>query len=388
MDPATHIAHLRGRRGAAARRVPRGTRTPPVATCPPWDRAALLHHVAGAHSWHRGAGRARPERAGALQAEPAGPGGRRPAGLVRRQRARPGRRARRRWTPTRTWPTWAGDRPGIVLPAPHGPGDRRAPLGRASAVRSTPTLAVDGIDEHLGLFAPARPGRQPCRGTARSTSTPPTSTASGSSTLGPSGISFEHGHAKGDVALRGTAERPAAVAWNRVPVDDRFEVFGDRDLLDVWRTAVRDLDALRDRRRRAGCRCSDAPASGAWSTVLVLLDELLQAGVVDRVERAAGEPTRWRRPPRRRRARRRARRGLRRSSRARSWMHLDVRGRRGRASRRATRRRARGRGRRSRPGPARRRTRSSTRPGRACLRPADAARSRPRRRLRCAPGRE
>ena len=46
-------------------------------------------------------------------------------------------------------------------------------------------------------------------------------------TLGPDGISFEHGHAKGDVALRGTASDLLLWAWNRVPVDDRFEVFGD-----------------------------------------------------------------------------------------------------------------------------------------------------------------
>ena len=57
-------------------------------------------------------------------------------------------------------------------------------------------------------------------------------------TLGPGGISHEHGHAKGDVALRGTASDLLLWCWNRVPVDDRFEVFGDATLLEAWRTAV------------------------------------------------------------------------------------------------------------------------------------------------------
>jgi hypothetical protein len=56
--------------------------------------------------------------------------------------------------------------------------------------------------------------------------------------LAADGITFEHGHAKGDVALRGTASDLYLWCWNRVPVDDRFEVFGDAGLLDVWRTAV------------------------------------------------------------------------------------------------------------------------------------------------------
>ena len=53
------------------------------------------------------------------------------------------------------------------------------------------------------------------------------------------GVSFEHGHAKGDVALRGTASDLLLWAWNRVPVDECFEVFGDRAPLEAWREAVR-----------------------------------------------------------------------------------------------------------------------------------------------------
>ena len=57
--------------------------------------------------------------------------------------------------------------------------------------------------------------------------------------LAPEGITFERGHAKGDVALRGAAGGPAAVVRGTAcPVDDRFEVFGDAALLDAWRTVV------------------------------------------------------------------------------------------------------------------------------------------------------
>jgi hypothetical protein len=56
-------------------------------------------------------------------------------------------------------------------------------------------------------------------------------------TLGADGVAVEHVHAKGDVAVRGTASDLLLLLWNRVPAD-RFEVFGDRGLLDRWRDAV------------------------------------------------------------------------------------------------------------------------------------------------------
>jgi hypothetical protein len=56
--------------------------------------------------------------------------------------------------------------------------------------------------------------------------------------LGEDGVTFTLGHAKGDVALRGTAEDLLLWCWNRVPVDERFEVFGDASLLEAWRATV------------------------------------------------------------------------------------------------------------------------------------------------------
>ena len=90
-------------------------------------------------------------------------------------------------------------------------------------------LAVDGIDEHLRLFLPARHA-----GTA---------TGSGETihlhatdvpgewllTLTGDGITVEEGHAKGDVAVRGAAADLFLWMWGRGPLD-RLELFGDAAL--------------------------------------------------------------------------------------------------------------------------------------------------------------
>ena len=135
------------------------------------------------------------------------------------------------------WPTWAGERPGSFYPRrmAHETAVHRWDAGGGDI---DPALAVDGIDEHLGLFAPLAAGDAlPRHGTIHLHATD----VEGEwlVTLGPDGITFEHGHAKGDVALRGTASDLLLWAWNRVPPDDRFEVFGEPALLDAWRTGVR-----------------------------------------------------------------------------------------------------------------------------------------------------
>jgi hypothetical protein len=101
-----------------------------------------------------------------------------------------------------------------------------------------PALSVDGVNEHLELFAPLIPGDRfdGVRGTLHLHATD--IDGEWLVRLTEAGIGFEHGHAKGDAALRGTAGDLLLWAWNRVPVDDRFEVFGDDALLGTWRQAV------------------------------------------------------------------------------------------------------------------------------------------------------
>ena len=100
-------------------------------------------------------------------------------------------------------------------------------------------LAVDGVDELLELFVPRLPAeRLDGAARVRSTCTPPTSTASGSSAW------RRRGSPSSTATPRATSRSAARASdlllwsWNRVPVDDRFEVFGDAALLDAWRTAV------------------------------------------------------------------------------------------------------------------------------------------------------
>ena len=234
MDAATHITHLQ----ADSALLLEGCREDPQAavhTCPPWDRAALLHHVAGVHSWHRAQIEHGPGARVRFKESPPAPQGEElpdwfEANLQGLVQALAG------MDTTRPWPTWAGERPGTFYP-------RR--MAQETAVHRwdgvggpiDAELAVDGIDEHLGLFAPLAPGDQlAAHGTIHLHATD--IDGEWLVTLGPEGVTYEHGHAKGDVALRGGAGDLLLWAWNRVPVDARFEVFGDRSLLDAWRTGV------------------------------------------------------------------------------------------------------------------------------------------------------
>jgi hypothetical protein len=51
----------------------------------------------------------------------------------------------------------------------------------------------------------------------------------------PDGVVWEHGHGKGDVAVRGAAVNVMLLIMRRISPDDpRVEVIGDRALLDHW----------------------------------------------------------------------------------------------------------------------------------------------------------
>jgi uncharacterized protein (TIGR03083 family) len=235
MDPALHLDHLR-HEAAALLDAYRADPAAPVVSCPGWDRADLLAHVAGVHAWVRAqlaVGTSERVRLSSVAGPPEGEdlaawfeaGA---ADLVAGLEA---------MDVAATWPTWAGPQPGTFYP-------RR--MAHETAVhhwdaephRMDPALSADGVDEHLELFAPRIPGErfEGVQGTLHLHATD--TDGEWLIHLTADGVRFEHGHAKGDVALRATTGDLLMWAWNRVPVDDRFEVFGDDALLGTWRRAV------------------------------------------------------------------------------------------------------------------------------------------------------
>jgi uncharacterized protein (TIGR03083 family) len=98
----------------------------------------------------------------------------------------------------------------------------------------TADLAVDGVDELLEMAAPRWPG-----GGDGATAHLHATDAEGEwlVTLGPDALTTAHGHAKGDVAVRGPAADLYLWLWGRAPFDG-FEVFGDRAVADRLRQAT------------------------------------------------------------------------------------------------------------------------------------------------------
>lgn len=145
--------------------------------------------------------------------------------------------------------TWAGDQPPIFWPrrmaietAVHR-WDAQAAVGGERPVGTD--LALDGVDEVFKVILPLR-------GTAELGSENEGKTMHLHATdvgdepgegewlvtLTRKSLTVDHTHAKGDVAVRGTASDLLLLLWNRVPAD-RCEVFGDADLLEWWRATVR-----------------------------------------------------------------------------------------------------------------------------------------------------
>jgi len=142
--------------------------------------------------------------------------------------------------------TWAGPQPATFWPrrmaieaAVHRVDaqlavDAPTPVGTA--------LALDGVDEMFAVVLPWR-GTGDLGGAGETIhlhATDPDLEAGVGEwlvTLGPTGVTVEHAHAKGDVAVRGTASDLLLLLWNRAGAD-RFQVFGDASLLDRWRASV------------------------------------------------------------------------------------------------------------------------------------------------------
>ncbi|MFV0523035.1 MAG: maleylpyruvate isomerase family mycothiol-dependent enzyme [Acidimicrobiales bacterium] len=103
----------------------------------------------------------------------------------------------------------------------------------------TARAAVDGIDEVFEVFAPARLQFDSLAGTGETIHLHATDVDDGewTLTLHPDELVYEHSHAKGDVAARGSASDLLLLLWSRI-TPDRLEVFGDSSLLERWQRAA------------------------------------------------------------------------------------------------------------------------------------------------------
>jgi len=235
MEPAAHVDHLRAD-SAALLAAHRDDPVAPAWEGLGWDRTVLLAHTANVHGWVRAQLLLGPsERIRFSTVERAPEGDELPAwfeaGTTELAELLTAMDLEA------TWPTWAGPQPGTFF-ARRMAQETAVHRWDATGGAIDADIAVDGVDELLELFAPRIPADK-LAGAAGTIHLHATD-AEGEWLVrfGPEGIAFEHGHAKGDVALRGTAADLLLWTWNRVPVDDRFEVFGDRALLDTWRSAV------------------------------------------------------------------------------------------------------------------------------------------------------
>lgn len=234
MEPTHHVDRLRTD-SASLLAAYATDPTAAVPSCPGWDRTALLGHVAGVHSWVRAQVEAGPAERIRMGATPRPPAGDDLPGWFEANAAATAT-ALAAMDTSITWPTWAGPQPGTFYPRRLA---QETAVHRWDAVSGSidALLAIDGVDELLELFAGLVPGDRLAGVTGTIHLHATDTDGEWLIHLDPEGITFERGHAKGDVAVRGRAEDLLLWTWNRVPVDDRFEVFGAGALLDVWRTS-------------------------------------------------------------------------------------------------------------------------------------------------------
>ncbi|MCC5575906.1 maleylpyruvate isomerase family mycothiol-dependent enzyme [Microtetraspora sp. AC03309] len=216
----------------------------PVPTCPGWTIAKLVKHVGITQRWAEHLVRTRaPERLGARDVPMDRLGeGDDPAAWLAAGTARLLATLRATAPETPLW-SWGGDRHArfwsrrmlhelLVHLA-----DAELALGREPGIDAG--SAIDGVDEFLGNLPYAaewaeRVGRLSGDGETLHLHA---TDAEGEwmITLRPTGFTWERGHGKGAVAVRGIASDLLLLVYGRLRPDaGRFEIFGDDRLLAHW----------------------------------------------------------------------------------------------------------------------------------------------------------
>jgi uncharacterized protein (TIGR03083 family) len=216
----------------------------PLTTCPGWDMAQLVKHVGYSHRW---ANRMVSERAAEvipfrdvqmnLPEDKAGYPDWLAAGrdlLLPSLRSADPDAAMWAWGADQHVRFWA--RRQLFETTVHH-ADALLSAGRAPVI--DPAVAVDGVDEflenlrHAAAFAP---NVKDLRGGGESLHFHCTD-ADGEwmIQLTPEGFTWEHGHGKGSVAVRGAAGDLLLLIYGRLKSgDERFQTFGDATVLAAW----------------------------------------------------------------------------------------------------------------------------------------------------------
>jgi uncharacterized protein (TIGR03083 family) len=244
MDRTPYLAHIRDEAGRLLVAASLGLDAP-VRACPDWDVARLVGHLGSLYRWVAGwvaAPSHTRDDAPTVERRPSDP-----SAVVEWTRAGldellaafaavSDEALAARWVdhgPGRFWP-----RRMAVETALHRWDVEGAVGGPEAAGPVDAGLAVEGIDEMFDVLVPERVG-DALRGNGEVLHLHATDAPGEwlvTLTDGPPAV--ERGHAKGDVAARGTASDLLLFLWRRVPAD-RLQVFGDAALLERWRDAVR-----------------------------------------------------------------------------------------------------------------------------------------------------
>lgn len=224
--------------------LPPASVTRPVPTCPGWTVADVVSHTGQVQRWATAQLRCQPgERARWADRAVPGPGDDVVAWFAAGVDATLA--ACVEGDPDEPVWTWAGPRPRrwwlrrLAQETTIHAWDVGHALGPTPPI--DPALAVDGIDEFLDVFVPARFDATTFGEPGRSIHLHATDDRlEGGEWLlrfGTDHVAVERAHAKGDVAARARAADLLLALWGRIPVD-RLDVFGDAELLHRFVTAA------------------------------------------------------------------------------------------------------------------------------------------------------
>ena len=251
LGPERHSAVLPVETARLADAVRDADLTRRVPTCPGWTLAQLVGHVGQVHRWaaalvaERASG---PREAGEPDDLAVPEGAQQRSAWLREGAARLVDAVREAGVETTVW-SWADEQTAgfwlrrMVHDTAVHRADAELAVGRPFQISAE--LAADGISEWLELLSSAKlaagsPAIGKLRGHGQTLHFHATDDGLGETgewmvRRTPSGVVWEHGHRKGDVALRGPAAELLLVITHRLPVTDpRIQVLGDEQLIATW----------------------------------------------------------------------------------------------------------------------------------------------------------